>query len=329
MADPEAPLPPLEIPWKLAATTLPLAVGDPAETALSLFFFEPNDEALIARFPDETLDLHQGDRVGLSGVVSTRAVGAWPRASSAKASRACTCCSICRVRNTTGDAGTTRPYFHAAAPLTRRIVQTGIVGAEAYEGEAEGMAIGKSGAQLNETLRSHSSTNNCERVGGIHQLSCRFRFCRASSRPAVRSGRTSTDVASDRNVGQSVDTTNRQASEERRELISHTTRVENVISLLSAKYVGTPHLVFSLSPQPLQQFSIDPTDPNLWFQQLLARRSSGIEGIQEFTAVILVPKGAGFCLNARLGASACSTARQDRSSSTNASTARCCSWRGW
>ena len=101
-------------------------------------------------------------------------------------------------------------------------------------------------------------------------------------------------------MSQVVDTTNREASEERRELISHTTRVENIISLLSAKYVGTPHLSFSVSPQPLQQLSVDPSDPNLWFQQLLARRSSGIEGIQEFTAVIVVPKDTDFCISARL-----------------------------
>ena len=101
-------------------------------------------------------------------------------------------------------------------------------------------------------------------------------------------------------MSQVVDTTKRQASEERRELISHTTRVENIISLLPAKYVGTPHLSFSVSPQPLQQLSIDPSDPNLWFQQLLARRSSGIEGIQEFTAVIVVPEDTDFCINARL-----------------------------
>ena len=70
--------------------------------------------------------------------------------------------------------------------------------------------------------------------------------------------------------------------------------------MLSAKYVGTPHLSFSVSPQPLQQLSVDPSDPNLWFQQLLARRSSGIEGIQEFTTVVVVPKGTDFCVGARL-----------------------------
>ena len=78
------------------------------------------------------------------------------------------------------------------------------------------------------------------------------------------------------------------------------TRVENVLTLLSAKHLGTPHLSFSLAPRPLQLLSIDPSDPNLWFNQLLARRSSGIEGIQEFTAVLVVPRGEDFCVDARL-----------------------------
>src|SRR5687767_14656030 len=166
MADPEAPLPPLEIPWKLAATTLPLAVGDPAETALSLFFFEPTDEALLARFPDETPIFIK--------VTASVSPAAFPRELSAVAAsflgEGIPCLHLLldlRVRNTTGDAGTTRPYFHAAAPLTRRFVQTGIVGAEAYEGEAEGVAIGKSGSQLHETLRSHSNTTSASASAGI------------------------------------------------------------------------------------------------------------------------------------------------------------------
>ncbi len=204
-----------------------------------------------------------------------------------------------KVRNAAGDFGTIRPYFHAAAPLSRRMVQTGVVGADAYEGEADGVAIGKSGAQVNETLRSHSSTTSSSASAGLTTfLPIPVLPSLLSLGGSVRS--TSTDVASDRAVSQSVDTMNRQASEERRELISHTTRVENIISLLSAKYVGTPHLSFSVSPQPLQQLSVDPSDPNLWFQQLLARRSSGIEGIQEFTAVLVIPRGTDFCINARL-----------------------------
>ncbi len=55
MADEDVPLPPIEIPWKLAATTQPLSAGEPAETALSLFFFEPDDETLTSQFPDEKL----------------------------------------------------------------------------------------------------------------------------------------------------------------------------------------------------------------------------------------------------------------------------------
>jgi hypothetical protein len=53
-------------------------------------------------------------------------------------------------------------------------------------------------------------------------------------------------------------------------------------------------------PRPLGVLSIDPADPNLWFNQLLARRSSGIEGIQEFTAVVVVPRDEDFCVDARL-----------------------------
>ena len=78
------------------------------------------------------------------------------------------------------------------------------------------------------------------------------------------------------------------------------TKVENILTLLNAKYVGTPYLSFSLSPQPLEQLSADASDPSLWFSQLLQRRSSGIEGVQEFTGVILVPEGEEFCVHARL-----------------------------
>src|SRR5204862_367691 len=111
---------------------------------------------------------------------------------------------------------------------------------------------------------------------------------------------TSTDIAASREGTQSIDQTNRSASEERRELVSHHTRVENILTLLNAKYVGTPHLRFSMNPPPLTLLSVDPSDPNLWFSQLLSRRSSGIEGIQEFTTVLIVPRGQAFCINARL-----------------------------
>ena len=88
-------LPPLEIPWRLAATTQPLAAGEPAETAISLFFFEPADEdAARASLPDESLVF-----LKFTASISPAAFppGTPPvrrRARSAKAFRASICCSI-------------------------------------------------------------------------------------------------------------------------------------------------------------------------------------------------------------------------------------------
>ena len=289
-------LPPVEIPWKLASTTQPLASAGPAETALSLFFYEPEDEKLTRDFPDEKL-------VFLKFTASV-SPAAFPKELSRVAAtylgEGIPCFHLLldvSVEEEGAGDGSTRPYFHAAAPLSRRFVQTGVIGTEMYEGESEGVAIGKSGSQMHETLRSHSGTTTASAsaglaipipvIGGIFGAS-----------GSVRSS--STDVSSARNVSQSTDSIARNASDERRELTSHTTKVENIISLLSAKYLGTPHLRFSVSPQPLQQLAIDPSDPNLWFQQLLARRSSGIEGIQEFIALVVVPKDKDICVHARL-----------------------------
>src|SRR5262245_43432816 len=156
MADEDTPLPPVEIPWKLAATTQPLSAGEPAETALSLFFFEPDDETLTGLFPDEKLVF-----VKFTATISPASFP--PELSRVAASflgEGIPCLHVLLDLKVRGDddAGTIRPYFHAAAPLDRRMVQTGVVGSEIYEGEADGVAIGKSGSQVNETLRSHSDT---------------------------------------------------------------------------------------------------------------------------------------------------------------------------
>lgn len=290
MAEAAELLPPIEIPWQLAATTQPLSANEPEETALSLFFFEPDDATLSSKFPD--------DRIVFVKYTASISPAKFPAELSKVAAsflgEGIPCYHVLldlKVRNAADEIGTIRPYFHTAAPLARRMVQTGVVGVDAYEGEADALAIGKSGSQMNESLRSHSNTLTASASAG-------FSIGPFGASGSIRN--TTTDVASNRAVSQVVDTTNREASEERRELVSHTTRVENIISLLSAKYIGTPHLSFSVSPQPLQQLSVDPSDPNLWFQQLLARRSSGIEGIQEFTAVIVVPRGTDFCISARL-----------------------------
>jgi hypothetical protein len=296
MADEETGLPPLEIPWKLAATTQPLVAGDPAETAISLFFFEPAEDDVPegALAPDERL-------VFLKFTTSI-SPAAFPAGTPPGAGGALGVGVPCfhlqldlKVRRPSGELGTIRPYFHAAAPLFRRTVQSGVVGFEVFEGESAGQSMGKSRSQMYESSRTHSNTTSISMSAGAGIPLGPVNIGVSGS---VRN--TSTDISGSREGTQSIDQTSRNASEERRELVSHHTRVENVLTLLSAKYVGTPHLRFSLSPAPLTMLSVDPSDPNLWFSQLLSRRSSGIEGIQEFTAVVVVPRDEGFCVNARL-----------------------------
>ncbi len=295
MADEDTGLPPLEIPWKLAATTQPLVAGEPDETALSLFFFEPAEEDLPEGVePDERL-VYLKFSASVSPVAFPPGT---PPGSGGALGAGVPCFHLqldLKVRKASGELGTIRPYFHAAAPLFRRTLQTGVVGVDVFEGESEGQWMGKSRSQMYESSKTHSSTTSASvSVGASVPLGP----VSLGASGSVRT--TTTDVAGRREGTQAIDQTTREASEERRELVSHHTRVENVLTLLSAKYVGTPHLRFSLSPAPMTLLSVDPSDPNLWFSQLLARRSSGIEGIQEFTAVVVVPRGENFCVNARL-----------------------------
>lgn len=286
MADPTLPLP-IEIPWTLASTTQPLNAGDPDQTAISLFFYEPDDETLTEAFPDQRLVF-----LKFTTTVSPATI---PLPSPVtQLGEGVPCFHVLldlKIRKKSGDLGTIRPYFHAAAPMHRTMLQTGVVGAEAFEGEADQQSIGRSGSQMNEASSTRARTTSASVGGG-------FGIGGFSVGGSVSS--TTTSVSGSRSVSQQIDTTQRQASEERRELTSHRTNVENVLTLLNAKYVGTPYLTFSLAPQPLQLLSVDPSDPNLWYHQLLMRRSSGIEGVQEYTAIVLVPKGEDFCVNARL-----------------------------
>ncbi|CAN5738757.1 hypothetical protein BH20VER1_BH20VER1_06330 [soil metagenome] len=281
---------PLEIPWRLASTTLPFSNNEPDQTSISLFTFEPDEDALTSKFPDERIIFV---KVSVSISPASFPPGT-PPFGGEHLGEGVPCYHMLldlKVRPKSGATGGIRPYFHAAAPLNRRMLQTGVVGHELFEGEAANQSMGKSGSQLHESLNSESRTNSASASAG-------FSIGGFGASGSVRT--TSTDLSSNRNVSQTVDTTNRQASEERRELVSHSTKVENILNLLNAKYVGTPFLSFSLNPRPLELLSLDPTDPNLWFKQLLERRSRGIEGLQEFTAVLIVPRVEDFCIQTRL-----------------------------
>lgn len=284
MAD-ELPIP-IEIPWQLASTTQPLVAGQPDDTAISLFTFVPD--------PEDTADDFPGQRLVFLKVTTTISPAPFPPNTAPIIATLLGEGVPCYhaqldlvVRRKDGQLGTIRPYFHAAAPLRREMLQTGVVGGESFEGTFNHQAVGSSASQLYETSQSRASTTSVSAGGSFLGFGASASF-------------TSTDVTGRRSVDQSVDTTMRDASQERRELVSHMTKVENVLTLLNAKYVGTPYLRFSMSPRPLEQLSIDPSDPSLWFGQLLQRRSSGIEGLQEFTIVLIVPKGEDFCVTASL-----------------------------
>ena len=158
---------PLEIPWRLASTTQHLTAGEPDETTISLFTYQPDDATLTSEFPGQSL-------VFLKVTVSISPAAFPPGTSPVAASalgEGIPCYHVLldmKVRKKSGQLGTDRPYFHAAAPLRRQMLQTGVIGTDLYEGEANSQFIGRSGSQVHETTDSHSATSS--RSGGIALL---------------------------------------------------------------------------------------------------------------------------------------------------------------
>ena len=276
---------PIEIPWRLAATSQTLKAGGPDDTTVSLFVFEPESEQFSIAFPNEKL-VYLKINVSISPIPLSQVSSIDVVRNHFDDTIPVYATQIdLKIRPEPQELGGIRPYFHSAAPLHRRVIESGVVGDDLYEGEVDSQFMGRSGSQVQETLASRTNTRSGQVGLSIGGFGASGRF-------------STTDVSSDRTVDQVVDTTTRDASQERRELISHFTNVENVLTLLSAKHVGSPYLRFSLYPRPLRPLSVDPADPNLWFSQLLARRSSGIEDIQEFTAIAIVPRDSSFCVEA-------------------------------
>ncbi len=286
---------PQEIPWKLAASTQKLKSGGPSDVTISLFQYQPDFPELSELYPDEQLiylkysvsicpvrlDTVTNNDIAKQYLNSFLPV--WHLMFDLK------------VIPKSGGLGGIRPYFLNAAPLRREMIQTGVIGAELFEDESDAVSIGKSGSELHETMSSGVSKKTKKSGFGFGGLLPPFVVG-----GSVSSRKTTTAVDSTRDVDQVTETTNRDASQERRELLSHTTNVKNVLTLMSAKHIGSPYLRHSLSPRPLQLLAIDQNDPNLWLHELLARRSSGIEGIQEFITVVAVPRGEEFCIEADL-----------------------------
>jgi hypothetical protein len=286
---------PLEIPWRLAATTQKLKSStEPDDVTISLFHYEPQLDTLSRDYPNDrviylkfTVSISPRRRNGPFGILGQYV----PRNIMEGGLPVWHVLLDLRVMPQPFATGGIRPYFHAAAPIRREMIETGIVGNDLFEGASSGVSVGKSASQLHETVDS--------KIRKVSESSGLFPSSTLGGFGTSVQGQ-STFVDSERQVDQTVETTMREASQERRELLSHLTNVQNMLTLLNARHVGSPYLRFAMWPRPLRLLSMDAADPNLWYSQLLHRRSSGIEGIQEFITVVLVPKNRDFCIEARL-----------------------------
>ena len=285
---------PVDVPWRLLSRRGPDSPQDP--TSISTFVYVPLVPELDTTYPGERLIYLKFSvsvfpfyldvpRTTPLAVLDEAFAPVWRM--------------ILDIEITTRGGGTTpglKPYFLSAAPTRRALVETGVVGDYFTEGESDEVAIGRSGSHLIEGFHSTTKTRKFGiggalggLAGGVLPIGGGLSYSRGST--SIRGGR---------EVTEQLDTTNRQASEERKELLSHTTNVTNVLTLLNGSLLGTNRLHFSLWPQPLRPLSVDPNDENLWYAELLKRRSSGIEGMQDFYAIAVIPRGEGFCLRENL-----------------------------
>ncbi|HEU0142338.1 MAG TPA: hypothetical protein VFQ79_21635 [Bryobacteraceae bacterium] len=293
---PGAGEPPREIPWQLAASTrtLDLLTQPPVGSSISILTHVPRLETLDQDFPNDRLVylkvsvslspdrrvIEQAMEEDVARLLLSGGPPIWV--------------SVVDVRLSPipDQEQAITPHFVSASPLRRTAGETGVIGTSNYEGASEGIATGKSGAEIHEAFQS-AVTEETSGGGGYVALL-----------PFIAGGggsTTTTDISGRRDVYQFQDTLTRQAAEERRDLLSHMTRVHNALTLLSGLYVGSPYLKFVLRPRPLRALSIDPNDPNLWQHELLRRRSSGLEGIQDFYSVAVIPRNLeGFCVSVRL-----------------------------
>jgi hypothetical protein len=293
MAEANELMVPVDIPWQLLSRRGPDSAEDP--TSIATFVYVPLLPDLDAKYPDDRLVYF---KFSVSVFPFRLDVPRVPPAEVFDEAFAPVWRMILDVEitsKTTAPAPGFKPYFLSAAPTRRAMVETGVVGDYLTEGESDEVAIGRSGSHLIEGFHSTTKTRKFG-VGVLGGLPLGGGIIGGS----LGYSRGSTSISGGREVTEQLDTTNRQASEERKELLSHTTNVSNVLTLLTGSLIGTNMLHFSLWPQPLRPLSIDPNDENLWYAELLKRRSSGIEGMQDFYAIAVVPRGEGFCLRENL-----------------------------
>jgi hypothetical protein len=288
-------VPPLEIPWRHGGTTrVPPATGEPsyANSTLSVFFFEPDVPEIETYYPGSHLvylrfTLSLQPRIRLTDLFKQAGYDteAWEfldRRSVAPIKRAVL---DVRIRTDDGD-----PYFVAAAPMHRQMIEDAERGIQHLDGASESLAVGKSASTLHEAFSVTTETSG----GGWN----------VSAPVSIGGQESTTTVSGSRDAAQTVDVTNREAATERRDLLSHTTRISNILSLLNLYHVGSQQLRWRLAPTPVTGLPATAQDLYSWYTELLRQRSSGLEGVQDFYAVAVVPNtgadGKYFCVDAAL-----------------------------
>ena len=291
MADDDLTVP-IDVPWQLLSRRGPDSAEDP--TSIATFIYVPKLPQLDEQYPDDRLVYFKFSvsifpfppelpRFTPLNVLDEAVSPVWRLAFDVE------------ITPATEAPRALKPYFLSASPTRRALVETGIVGDYATEGESDEVAIARSGAHLIEGFHSTTKTRKWG-VGGLVGAGGLLGPVPLGGVIGGSYSRSTTSISGGREVSEQLDTTNRQSSEERKELLSHTTNVNNVLTLLTGSLVGTNKLNFSVWPPPLRPLSVDPNDENLWYAELLKRRSSGIEGMQDFFAIAVVPRGRGFCL---------------------------------
>jgi hypothetical protein len=283
---------PIDIPWQLLSRRGPDSAEDP--TSIATFIYVPQLAELDEEYPDDRLIYFKFSvsvfpfrldlpRFSPLNVLDEAVAPVWRMAFDVE------------ITPAKEVPRSLKPYFLSGSPTRRALVETGVVGDYATEGESDEVAVGRSGGHFIEGFHSTTKTRKFG-IGGALGAGGLLGPVAIGGIIGGSYSRSTTSISGGREVSEQLDTTNRQASEERKELLSHMTNVSNVLTLLTGSLVGTSKLHFSVWPPPLRPLSVDPNDENLWYAQLLTRRSSGIEGMQDFFAVAVVPRGKGFCL---------------------------------
>lgn len=301
-------LPPIEIPWKLLRTSRPLAKkgADSWEgPTISLFSYSPQSPELKDKYPKDRIVYYkitvsvQPINFGLPGAWDEDTIFSDFAKNNFLMPIKRVVLDLKVTRGKGAKEGDEKPYFIAAAPMRREMLETGVIGLQSFSGNSDALSVGKSGSTLHESYTNSTTTSSGSEAGGAA-----FGAILPPVGFVVGGGfshsSSSVDTTGSRDVSQTVDVTQRQATDERRELLSHTTNVNNILTLLSTHHIGSPYLRFFLSPRPLQPLALDPSSTDFWYDELIRYRSSGIEGTQEFFAVVIAAENEDVCVEASL-----------------------------